>query len=723
MSIYQEIRQLINDLRNKVRRDQEIPDKLHNTLIVASSAVEERLGQMEQMADVNEEKVRKLHEHAQRLSLMLENIKNLRYPSYVDEFIPSIASNPYTMPETFYRPQGASQITINIDGQLKSERAEQVLLTLFPGSISFRYASPAIKVKTGSWFRSGRARLSNIHTFSTKPEFELEEGNRLLRVYKPETLNAFRLIGQHYLCTTCLSLSDRDENCTHSTLQPRRRLPSSSSIIRRIELSRTPADTKALLEPLSLLIPQVTFLSNVEVGLAVVGFERIATIGSVSRVTRVDYDPAIGIRLLTTGLCLAINVPEKFSTEIMTSNPILKRDMIINLVSHELAAIMSATGLPSYHHELILSAVIKALDLDNVTDETLVLAKLRSETLIPTVNALIDHELRFYESSAPTGDLLHEVLTALQSLEITQEKILVTLKQNILHSLAHLVLLAAAVTSGSELNDLDYLINKNTNEIILFDSVSGGNGSSETVFDFLSAANEFTISAYLDSEERQEIYKPRYFDETVFEFLLPCINGVSDRLFFFGTIQPNERELRRKLNELREKENTHKSAISRIQAYGTDKLYPITIGYHAVDYTQNPQDAARFKEAATICLHGCPECISIGRKCHNGAFYEKYGISKLLLDELLSYLLREATIYEFSTKHIVNLLSKFGFAVINIKFQDKKTYQKVMDGIDRQLLELKEQQIDNKHIKYAGHWINLDLKDGKLNYYFMLKAI
>jgi hypothetical protein len=51
--------------------------------------------------------------------------------------------------------------------------------------------------------------------------------------------------------------------------------------------------------------------------------------------------------------------------------------------------------------------------------------------------------------------------------------------------MAHVLLLAIAITSGSQLDDLDFLLREETNEVVVFDAVSGGNGSSETAFDFL----------------------------------------------------------------------------------------------------------------------------------------------------------------------------------------------------------------------------------------------
>ena len=728
MSIIEELRRILIDLKDKVRRDQNLSGAIYDELVIASKDLNDALAEMEKTKEkqVDEAKVRLLYENAQRLSLMLEEIKRslgTGYPSYIDDFVPSIAVAPFTMPRTLYEPQGAEQISINVEGRLNSERAELALATLFPGSTTYRYAAPSVKIRTGRWFRSGRARLSSLHELSTKPEFELKIGDRTFRVYKPLTLRAFRMHGRRAVCTTCLSLSDGDENCGHSTLQFRAKLPSSYPIIRRIELSRTATENKTLQTPMSLLVSKVTFLKELEVGLALVGFERIATVRGVSRAVRVDYDPPIGVRLATSGLSFKVDIPRGFEKKMLDSNPIIRRDIILDLLSTTLAETMSDVGLPSYHHELLLSSLIAVIGLDDPVDEKEVLERLRSETLISDVTSELNRELMFYESGPPDAFLVQNVLTALQGLDITEDKLLMRLRKTILHSLAHVFLLAAAVTSGSQLDDLDYLVKEKSGDVVVFDAVSGGNGSSEAAFEFLCELGRFSIKEYSESEEREEIYRPRNFDETAFEFLLPCINGVSDRVFFFGKVQPLESEINRKLNELRDKETTHRRAVKRIKEYGNARIFPIGIGYHAVDYSDRAQEADRFREAANICLHGCPECISIGRKCHFGSFYEKYGISKLVLDELLNQLIQEATLSQSSSSQILSKLSKHGYAVIKGSCDEQHACQELVSNLSAQVLGLVGQEVNEGRVKFAGHWVNMDFASGKLDYYYMLKVV
>jgi hypothetical protein len=726
LSLVDELKNLLSNLKDRVRRDPNVPGQVYESIVIASRALDEALAEQEKAQKLDQAEVKELYENAQRLSLMLENIKRnkgMRYPSYLDEFVQSIAKAPFTMPRTLYEPQGAEQISINVDGQPHLERAELALATLFPGSTTYRYAAPSVKIRSGRWFRSGRAHLSSIHELSPKPEFEIRTGDRTLRVYRPITLRAFRLHGQHVICNSCLSLSDGDETCGHSSLQFHAKLPSNHSLIRRVELSRKQIESKTLQRPINLLVSEVALLSELEVGLAVLGFERIASLRRKSKTVRVVYDPPIGIRLKTTGLYFKINVPSSFEEEILSSNQIIRRDIVINILSEALEEAMSNASMPSYNHELFLSSLIAAIGLDDPIDPQEVQRRLRSENLIPDAKTAIARELVFYETTNLDASAVARVFEEIQRINIGTTELRLHLRKIVLHSLAHVFLLAAAIASGSQLDDLDYLINDINNEVIVFDSVSGGNGASEAVFEFLTDKTKFSIKDYLASEERDESYRPKNFEEIAFEFLLPCINGVSDRIFLFGTTEPFESEIRRKLGELHEKESTHRRAITRIKEYGNASIYPIGVGYHGVDYSIEPQEADRFKETASVCLHGCPECISIAGKCHLGSFYEKYGISKLVLDRLLAHVMQKATLDKPSLNQILQTLSQHGYAILAGSCNDADSCKLLTDKLNSLALELDGQEVNEGHVKLAGHWIDLDSGSGQLRYCYMLKVI
>ena len=310
-----------------------------------------------------------------------------------------------------------------------------------------------VKVSLGRWYQSGRAHLSSIHVLSSEPEFQLTIGERIYDVYRPIMLRAFRLRRNWAICTSCLSLLDEDETCAHRTIQPRVKLPAGYPIIRKLELSRGAPTSKDFQKPMSLIIPRVTYLRQLQVGLAVMGFERTASVRGASRTVMVNYDPPIGIKLLTSGLSFQTHIPEEFLKETFQSNLMLKRDMMIQLLANSLADIMGEIGLPAYHHELVLSSIVSILHLNELVNKQAVAQGLKNNSFVDQVMASIQNELDFYESGGPDMAQVQNVLRMMQSLDIDEGRLICRLRNTILHSLAHVLLLSAAVTSGSQLDD------------------------------------------------------------------------------------------------------------------------------------------------------------------------------------------------------------------------------------------------------------------------------
>jgi hypothetical protein len=271
----EKLKAFLDDFKSKVRKDSNITDQKLQDIMTVISELMEAIEKLEKVRQVDEAGIKSLYENAQSLASMVDDLKRIRgtgYPSYIDEFVPSIAKPPFTMPKTLYEPQGAQQISVNIDGQIYAERAELALGLVFPGSATYRYGSPPSKVYLGKWFQSGRAHLAYIHELSPKHDFELKIGKKILRVYKPLTLRAFRMRGPRPLCVSCLSLNDGDENCVHPTRPIRVKLPSNYPVIIKLELSRKEASQKTLQKPMDTVLSKATFLKEFEVGLAVMGF-------------------------------------------------------------------------------------------------------------------------------------------------------------------------------------------------------------------------------------------------------------------------------------------------------------------------------------------------------------------------------------------------------------------------------------------------------------------
>ncbi len=101
------------------------------------------------------------------------------------------------------------------------------------------------------------------------------------------------------------------------------------------------------------------------------GFERTATVRRQQnyRTVRIEYDPPIGIRLFTSGLSFTVNIPTEFLRELLKNNRMLRRDLVIQIIANKIAELMSREGIPSYHHELLVSSLISAIHLDDLIDE------------------------------------------------------------------------------------------------------------------------------------------------------------------------------------------------------------------------------------------------------------------------------------------------------------------------------------------------------------------
>src|SRR5207245_408578 len=97
------------------------------------------------------------------------------------------------------------------------------------------------------------------------------------------------------------------------------------------------------------------------------------------------------------------------------------------------------------------------------------------------------------------------------------------IKNRLLHSLAHNLLIAGCVTAGCLPSDLEYLISND--EIVLFDSVDGGNGSSAMIFDFVSSRDSFSLADVEEESTKERTFRPKYFDEAFAELMLPCQQG------------------------------------------------------------------------------------------------------------------------------------------------------------------------------------------------------
>jgi hypothetical protein len=662
-------------------------------------------------------------ERARRKLAVIEAIEGVRNPSYFDEFAATLTEHPYALPKALFDPQGKQVVTIDFPNnvgrqQFYKERTDLALFILYPGSFSYRYGVPT-KIETGQWSQQFVAHL-RMHTLSPNPIFKVQRNGRDLDVFKPIMLRARQVTERNpFICMNCLSLAALDEGCSHSP-QIRRplRLPSSSPITVNQEVERSEGESIGLRSPLNFMITGITYLSSLKVGTAILGFERSAA----NRVTIVDYDPPIGMIMQTKGVSFQINVPTAFLDRVMEQKA-LARDVLTQTLAKWISDLLSENGMPSYHLEPILSGLIHGIGLDEPTAEIIVVMDNFSKGgwIADAEQTTMTEGSRYYERFDVQQRRLRALYDSLAKKRIDGSVLRNEFKQRLMHSFAHILLIAGCITSGCLPQDLEYLIRND--EVVLFDSVDGGNGSSEMIFDVSGAKESFSITEDEDASKGR-IYRPRYFDEALAELLLPCQQGVAERIFHGALPVPGHQEIRRRILALDKQKESYAEAIKYIEKIGAENCFRSSLGYHqALSLDLPMREAERLKEALGICLHGCPDCLVLGNKCDEGGFLEKFHISKVLLDEYFRFMTGEVTV-DYITKYssIESLLSNRGVAIL-VGRENKSNDGKISEKLHERVAQLDGRKVGEKFVKFAGFWVDCAVGSEEVCYSAVLVLI
>lgn len=714
----EKVRNSLKELKRKARLDGQLQDDTLESLYEKIRKLEDALDNISETprpSDLEE------LERDRRQLAVIERIKGMQYPSYLYEFASTLTNPPFSLPTSLMEPEGQDVVTIDIQNasgqyRFRQERMELALAISFPGSFTYRYFGNPIKIQTGPWHSDYTAHLRGIHVLSSDPIFEIERRGRTIGVYKPITLRAQRVFGRTFTCQRCLSVHGLDESCPHSIRIKRpMRMPSNAAIETRVELERNATRDRALRTPLSLMVPKIGFVNSLTVGVAVLGFERRAA----GRTTSVEYDPPLGTVLMTKGIVCHIDIPESFLTHIISSRHYLARDIFVQMLAQKLSSLLSEVGIPAYHLELALSGMISALGLDSAEFSFEEKTRLLSSTnwIDSAIRDANDEGSHYSERFKMDPDRLRQAFQKIASFAISTETFRHEVRSRLLHSMAHVILIASCITSGSGFMDLKYLIGKD--EILIFDSANGGNGSSEMVFDFSSAA-DFKMVEESQELGKQTAYKPKHFDEAMTELLLPCQQGITERLFVRGLGAPSYREIKRRTMALRLQEDTYREYYSKLSSLGIQNAFPGSIGRHvALSMGLDHQSAERLKEVFAICIHGCPDCITLGNKCDAGAFEEKYQISKALIDEYVRFMTQNIALpYDASGGEIEQKLRAYG-ATILVGTSDSKGGDAHENTMQRSR-ELEGKKVDKGYIKFAGLWIDNPPETHEIQYRILL---
>jgi hypothetical protein len=714
----EKVRNSLKELKRRARLDGQLQDDTLESLYEKIRKLEDALDNLSETPHPSD--LEELERDRRQLAV-IEKIKGMQYPSYLYEFASTLTNPPFSLPTSLMEPEGQDVVTIDIQNasgqfRFRQERMELALAISFPGSFTYRYFGNPIKIQTGPWHSDYTAHLRGIHVLSSDPIFNIERRGRTIAVYKPITLRAQRVFGRTFTCQRCLSVHGLDESCSHSLRIKRpMRIPSSAAIETRVELERSATKDRILRTPLSAMVPRIGYVKNLRVGVAVLGFER----HSAGRTASVEYDPPLGTVLETRAVVFPIEVPESFLTHVISSRQYLARDIFVQMLAQRLGSLLSTTGIPAYHMEPSLSGVIAALGLDSAefSFEAKVKQVLSRDWIESAVRNTLDEGTRYYERFKIDPDRLRQSFENLASSALSAETFRQEVRSRLLHSMAHVILIASCVTSGSGFMDLKYLIGKN--EILIFDSVNGGNGSSEMVFEY-SSAEDFKVVEESQELERQSVYKPKHLDEALTELLLPCQQGVTERLFVRGLSAPTYREIKRRTMALRLQEDTYREQYSKLSSLGIQSAFPGSVGRHiALSMNLDHQSAERLREVFGICIHGCPDCISLGNKCDAGGFEERYQISKALIDEYVRFMTQDITLpYNATGAEIDQKLRTHGAAIL-FGTTDSKP-EDPHENTRQRAMELDGKKVDKGYIKFAGLWIDNPPETQEIQYRILL---
>jgi len=484
-------------------------------------------------------------------------------------------------------------------------------------------------------------------------------------------------------------------------------------------LQREKGESVELRPPLDSFIPKVTYLRSLKVGTAVLGFERSAA----NRVTIVDYDPPIGMIMETRGIAFRINIPSHFLDHAL-QRPAIVRDALTQVLAKWISGLLSANGMPSYHLEPILSGLIHSIGLDRENADVEAVMKNFSNRhwIADALQMTMTEGSTYYERFDVQQRRLHALYDAVARRPLDESVVRNELKAILVHSLAHSLLIAGCVTSGCLPIDLEYLTGDE--EIVLFDSADGGNGSSEMIFEFCSSKGSFRIAETEEDAGKEKINRPKYFDEAFAELLLPCQQGVAEKIFHRGLSAPGHEEIKRRYLALERQKESYSNEYRYVSEIGVENCFRSSIGYHvSLARRLQGREADRLKEALGICLHGCPDCLVLGNKCNEGGFFEKYYVSKAILDEYFRFLTNDVTVdHSVRDSVIESILRDKGVAILTRRIT-REVADKGEDKLLDRVFEFVGRRIDQKFVKFAGFWVDSPLEADEIRHNALLVLV
>ena len=671
---------------------------------------------------------------------------NSRKEYTISPLLEKLPIRPYSKTTSYFG--GGIGDTIQVDRGIGKPQhtmtSSDAFTSMYPGSINYRYGSSnRIRIPCGPYYGDLTSHLRGLHELSHLPISNFE-GTDVFEIKKINAVSlnpiTVRYHGNIPICPRCLSInvaSGRNrEQCSHirdaeESVDATQNI-STAPILKTIENvnNRKISESKPFTFPLNEIFEQPHFLENTQILKIATGFTRQAPIGqgSNTRYTSVNvtYDPYVGYKMDTNGLMFTIKeIPENFIMNVINEK-FFVRDILIDILVEKIETLIIEHGRSVFELELWLSGIIKTLELDSIDDSfnyADVLERIFTQQFRDGFYQKIHEEITYY-SHRPTN-IDPEIITTfseeISAFKITIDDIKVKIKNVLKTSLSYLIYMSGLITSGSTTRDLDFIYPKESNEIIIYDSVSYGNGASKLI-------NNYLIGENTQISQEQGL-RPKYFQETFFELLQPCSQGTADRIFFqnlhdvFSNFTKNDM-ITYRLDELMEQQNSAVDEFNQIKLSKIQNMVPISIGKRHLENPDgiNSGENKKLQEISHICVHGCPECILLNS--YSGPSIpklERFHISKYLVDLYFKFVTKKIRIsLNENISNIENIVKQFGMVIISHKVNTKQD----LDSSIKKLNSLIGEKVDGKLIKFSGIWFDCPISDdSKIEISILLSVI
>ena len=622
--------------------------------------------------------------------------------------------------------------------------ANDVFISMYPGSISYRFGTyNQIRIPCGQYYEDFVSHLQGLHKLSKSPITTFEDND----VYEIEKIIGIALDiirnrnhGNIPICPRCLSISvfsgPQREQCDHIRDKIESVVMVKNFQHQPILKTKENIDEREILEskkftfPLNEIFDKIEFLGNAQIVTVATGFSRQASWGQGANAghnsVHVKYNPYVGYKIDTNGLMFKIkDIPENFITNIINEN-FLVRDILIDILVEKLEKVIHDHGRSVFELELWLSGIIKTLRLDSIDDSfnySEVLKNIPTSQFRDTYQKNIFQEITYY-SHRPNirPELIKTFSEEISTFKITLDDIISKIKNVLKTSLSYLIYMSGLIISGSTTKDLDFIYPKESNEIIIFDSISYGNGASKLINNYLIGENTHT--------SQEQGLRPKYFQETFFELLQPCSQGTADRIFFqnlhdvFSNFTKNDM-ITYRLDELIEQKKSALNEFDQIKLSKIQNMVPISIGKRHLEKPDGTNDGEnkKIQEIAHICVHGCPECILLNS--YSGPSIpklERFHLSKYLVDLYFKFITEKIRVDSNETiSNIEKIINQFGMVIISQKGNN------VIQNFDSSLQKINSligEKVNGKLIKFSGIWFDCPIsKNSEINISILMSVI